>query len=320
VITGSLGEIDTSEPDSNPATPEEGPADDEVMINDGTASIEMTSVGNQNRVYVSYDQIMTIQGFNKNADGSMTHFEPHSVRRAIGNFLSRTGTRVTFIDLLAFRDVARAELADNNESDSNLATPEGDPTLDEAGRIDETSSNYRNDGGANDLALGDAANGACARSPFAQAVQASSSDSIHSEHHGGERNHDDDDHNPTANESDDELLGDKNSAGSISTMTSGDVNSINGQRLWICKTCTSNCAPVIQIMKITQHASYVAMIMIKETNALYFYVVPQPRIAPPPRTKFSMVRHGLYYRSTTRTADYLTSTTSTTATTTIFTN
>ena len=62
------------------------------------------------------------------------------------------------------------------ELDSNLAATEGDSTHDEAGRINGTNSNYRNDRGANDLALGDAANGAGARSPFAQAVQASESD------------------------------------------------------------------------------------------------------------------------------------------------
>ena len=73
------------------------------------ASIEKPLIGTRNRVFVTYAQVMTIQGFTENADGIRTHFEPRPVRRAIGRFLSRTGLQVTFIELLAFLDVARAE-------------------------------------------------------------------------------------------------------------------------------------------------------------------------------------------------------------------
>ena len=85
-------------------------------------------------------------------------------------------------------------------SDSTLATPEGNTTLDDARQFHGTNSNFRSDGGKNDLTLGNAANGASAHSPFAQAVLASESD------------HEDEPNTPldesgTNNESDGEVFG-----------------------------------------------------------------------------------------------------------------
>jgi hypothetical protein len=72
------------------------------------APIEKPLIGTRGRVLVTWSQVKTVQGFTENADGSRTHFEHGHVRRAIGRFILRSGLQITFTELLAFRDVARA--------------------------------------------------------------------------------------------------------------------------------------------------------------------------------------------------------------------
>jgi hypothetical protein len=165
-ITQDLGHSDDSESDSNPATPEGGPTDGEATVNDRTASVELPA---------TYDQIMTIQGFTKNANGSRTHLESIPVKLAIGNVISRSRTRPTLTEILTkileFRENARIEFADNQGLDSaaariefadnhgpnsntstlGLSEPEEYADIEEVVRHNGVNSDNHDDGGTNGL-------------------------------------------------------------------------------------------------------------------------------------------------------------------------
>ena len=58
------------------------------------------------KVMISLEQVTSLQGHFRDAEGQRVHFEHYLVRRAVGRSLMQTGPTCSYVEAVAVRNVA----------------------------------------------------------------------------------------------------------------------------------------------------------------------------------------------------------------------